>query len=341
VKILFFGRDAGNNTLRIRALDRLGHEVTVFAPEGLLPESDLLSRALHHLGYRWVQRLVLSRLEARLARAGNFDAAIVIQQPRFGPAVVRWIRDNVAPVACYINDDPFGNRHRRQWRELIRAVPEYDLLAVVREPNVGEAERLGARRVLRIYLSADDELHRPRALGPAEVKRWSSDVLFVGSWLCDRGPFLAQLVRAGIPLSIFGHRWQRAPEWPVLAASYRGGHLDPDDYCRAILGAKIALCLLVKENRDEYTRRTMEIPALGRLLLAPRTAEHQRLYHEGEEAFFFSGVEECIRLCRTLLQDESRRRAVARAGHDRCLRNGHYNEPVMSAILQQLVPNAR
>jgi spore maturation protein CgeB len=80
--------------------------------------------------------------------------------------------------------------------------------------------------------------------------------------------------------------------------------------------------------------RSFEIPALGSFLLAERTPEHAALFREGEEAEFFSSVEECASKIRIYLADKPRRAAVARAGQRRCLENYSMTEAISRALDQ-------
>ena len=97
--------------------------------------------------------------------------------------------------------------------------------------------------------------------------------------------------------------------------------------------ARLNLGLLSRDNRDNHTTRSLEIPSLGGLLCAERTAEHQSMYQEGAEALFWGDARECAELCLAALADEGRRARIARAGHERFLRDGHRNERVMQRIV--------
>jgi spore maturation protein CgeB len=178
----------------------------------------------------------------------------------------------------------------------------YDLLAVVREENIAEAYARVARNVLRIWRSADEVAHRPRLLTDVDRQKWGSEVCFAGTWFPERGPFMVELVRAGLPLSIWGHRWHKVPEWPLLAPHWRGpGQDDPEIYARIIQSAKISLGLLSKGNCDRHTTRTFEIPAVGGLLCAERTDEHCESFRDGRGRV----LERRQRVCRRLLADDA------------------------------------
>jgi spore maturation protein CgeB len=238
-------------------------------------------------------------------------------------------------------DDPYGPRDLRTWRLYLNAVPEYDAVFVVRDVNVPEARANGAKRVYRSSVAADEVAHAPIPLTDEERKSWASEVLFVGTWMPERGPFLSRLVELGVPLSIHGNHWRKAKEWPVLRSAWRGPGLHSgNDYLKALLGAKVCLGLLSKGNRDQSTQRSFEIPCAGRAFCGERTPEHTSLYTEGEEAEFWSTPEECAEKCRVLLANDRRREELAARGHARCMRNGRLNEPVMAKLLDNALEEA-
>jgi spore maturation protein CgeB len=151
----------------------------------------------------------------------------------------------------------------------------------------------------------------------------------------ERGPFMAELIKAGVPINIWGQRWQKAKEWPQLRHVWRGAHLEGDNYAYAVQCAKVNLGLLSKGNRDLHTTRSMEICCLGGLLCAERTVEHEQLYNDGAEAVFWSDAVECVSAISQLLGNESRRKSIAAAGRARFLRNKLGNEDVVTKILAE------
>jgi hypothetical protein len=145
---------------------------------------------------------------------------------------------------------------------------------------------------------------------------------------------MAYLVQHGIPLAIWGDRWSKAPEWPILRPHWRGpGLYDDNSYAMAVQCAKVCLGMLSKGNRDLCTQRSFEIPSLGGLLCAERTPEHQSLYRENVDAVFWSDAAECVYKCKWLLSDERSRNQVAGNGQLRSIRNGTTNEAIATQIL--------
>lgn len=317
---------------RAKALRRLGHQVEHLDPLDLMPQSPWVYRITWKLGGDLLSPWMVRGLPTAL-KLPRYDLCFVDSGEWVPPSVMQVLRRYTPKIVNYCIDDPMGKRDSARFRAYRRSLPLYDLCAVVRADNVPELKRLGGKNVMRVYRSADEVNHAPRHVSADVRQMWETEVLFLGTWFPERGPFLSALINAGVPLSIRGPNWNKAPEWPLLKAYWKGGAVAGDDYALALQCAKVSLGLLSKGNRDLHTTRSMEIPALGGLLCAERTSEHTALYKEGEEALFWNGPEECAAVCLAALQDDVRRRRVAAAGHARALANGNYNEKVLQHIL--------
>jgi spore maturation protein CgeB len=337
MKIAYIGPSSGTSLHRAHALERLGHQVSIIDPWSWLGRSKWTSRWLYHMGGVGVGLLIDQPLYQEVSKAAP-DLIWVNQGEFIGPKVLCLLRTTNAPIINYLNDDPFGGHDKRRFSRFLQAVSYYDLIVIPREENISEAKEAGAREVMRIRMSADEIAHAPRRLTVDEQQYYASEVAFIGTWMPERGSFMAELIDRGVPLSIWGDRWQKAPEAPILGSHWRGhGLFDGLSYSAAILAAKICLGLLSKGNRDLHTRRSLEIPALGGLLCAEWTLEHQALYEQGVEAVFWKDAAECADICKDLLANEERRKKIAQAGHERALRNNFFNEPVLASIIERVM----
>jgi spore maturation protein CgeB len=90
-----------------------------------------------------------------------------------------------------------------------------------------------------------------------------------------------------------------------------------------LCGAKMALGLLSRLNRDTYTRRHFEIPACGALLLSERTGDLERMFKDGEEAVFFSSADELVERARELIGAAEKRAGIQENGRRRVWQDGH------------------
>ena len=334
MRLLFLGPESGTSRQRANAFRRLGHAVRHVDDTAFAARARVASKFHYETGSLFLQKAVR---EAVLGAVGEetFDAVWVDHGRMVGPALVEAMRRRWGPVVNYNADDPYGFRDRYAWLTYRQAVPAYDLVVVVREPNVEEARALGARKVERIFRLADEVAHAPRELTPEQRAKYGADVSFIGTSFERRGAFLADLVERGVPLSLHGNGYRRTPQWSKIQPHWKGpGTTNDDDYAAAILAAKMALGLLSVKNRDEHTSRSAEIPYMGGLFFAKRTPEHLGMYADGKEAVFWDGAAECADLAHRLLREPSRLEDVAAAGRERALRNGYVNEPVLSRLLE-------
>lgn len=332
LNILQLGPLRGTCLDRANAFRRLGHSVHHLDPRGLLPGSRWVDRVTWRLGGACFAPIIANALPRELG-GDRFDVCHVESGEWITAAVIEELRRYCARIVSYSIDDPLGGRDGARFRVYRCNLAHYDLCVVVRASNEAEARSRGARAVLRVFMSADEVTHAPRPITSADRVRWAAEVQFLGTWFPERGRIMLELIKRGVPLTIRGSNWHKAPEWEHLRPYCEEGELLGDDYAKAIQCAKVNIGLVSRGNRDLHTTRTMEIPALGALLCAERTSEHVALYEEGREALFWESPDECAAMCRHALADDARREAIAAAGRTRLADNGHYNETVLQRIL--------
>ncbi len=336
MRILYLGDKSGTSHQRTGALTRLGHQVRVIDPMTFLPQSGLMGRWVYKTGGLFVTGTIEKKV-IRLTADERYDLVWVDSGVMISRRLVEILGARNGRVVNYNIDDPYGPRDGWRWRNYLSAVPAYDLVVVMRDHNIAEALQAGAKKVLRVFMSADEVDHAPRPITVPDQEKWAAEVAFIGTWMPGRGRFLEELARHQVPLSIHGDRWHRAPEWKRLQRFWRGPNLsNSDDYVKAIQYAKICLGLLSKGNRDLHTTRSIEIPHIGSLLLAERTTEHQALYRENEEAVFWADASECAAQCRRLLADDRARAEIAQRGQQRSIANGILNEVILRRIIDNI-----
>jgi len=218
---------------------------------------------------------------------------------------------------CFQDDNPFGSRrgHQCLWRRFVDNIPFYDLHFVKRPSDLANFQRAGARRAAICTTGYYEPIFEFES--PADPQK---DVLFVGTAMDHRVKFLENLVmKRGLPIDLHGGRWHRSriPRERLSPAIYGA------DYAAAIRDHKISLGFVSSSNHDEYTMRSLEIPAAGGFLLAERTPFHQKLFREGVEAEFFSSVDECAEKIHYYLGHDEERKRIAENGSRRCREGGY------------------
>lgn len=342
--ILYFGDSFSGSTAgqRGKAIERIGHNVEVRDPYKAFQKSMTSWRGAINFrtGYTFLQGEMSQWLQNAIADlARKPDVIWVDMGELFGPECVRVLKKCGCPIIMYNVDDPTGKRDGERFRSLIKALPLYDLIGVVRMESAVECERLGGKRVERVYRSYDEVMHKPFASINEIPESLRSDVAFIGTWMRyeKRDEFLLKLIDQGVPLSIWGDRWQKSPLFPKLKSHWRGNALYGRDYVAAIQGAKICIGMLSKGNRDLHTTRSLEVPFAGGLFCGERTSEHSELYKENVEAVFWSDADECAKVCIKLLNDSGLRESIRVAGMKRVKALKLGNEDVCNKLLNMVL----
>jgi hypothetical protein len=327
VKIFFSGELGGpwmSGWQRCQALRDLGHKIIQFEQGGFLRRATM-SKPVRLLTAKYYNEKVIdefnhSILEATLTARPDLvwlEWPIILR----GETLARAAQE--LPQCTFVSfqdDNPFGSRpgEQERWQCFLEAIPEYDLHFVKRPADVSELLRRGAKEVRRFTHGFYAPLFHPLSAGSIPPAMQQT-VSFVGSPLDHRVDMIADLVnRHGVPLRVYGNRWNRTLTYYRHWECFRSEVL-AEDYVKVICGSRICLGFVSSSNGDEYSMRTFEVPACKGFFLAERTPTHQALFEEGKEAEFFSSTEECADKIRFYSRNEPARDRVAERGYRRCL----------------------
>lgn len=293
-------------------------------------------------GPRWLIRLGW-RLRGRSPlRLRTFGRQVLATCEQFRP---KWLlATGMAPLGAsildairqlgirrlnYLTDDPWNPAHFAPW--FLAALSRYDQVFSTRRANLQDLRSAGCANVAFLPFGYAPELHFPESpRGEAEELRFACDVVFAGGADRDRVRMLREVAREGFNVHLYGGYWSRFRETKRCAR----GHADPPTLRRAIAGAKVALCLVRRANRDGTSMRSFEIPAMKGCMLAEATEEHLELLgEEGEAALYFREVPEMLAKLRRLLADAEERRRLAEAANWRIVSGGHTYADRLTAML--------
>jgi spore maturation protein CgeB len=299
--------------------------------------------------YRRAQRSIAGRIVRRIvghpAGYRALNAALVAEAQRvhpdlvligkgayFAPATLAAVRAATgASMVNWATDDPFNPASST--RELVESIALYDLYVCTKRAIMDDARRAGCANVAYVRFGYKPQVHFPEA--PAnddEARRFESDVTFIGGGDVDRAPYFETLVRAipGLRLHLHGGYWNR---YPKLRPYWRG-NATGRDFRLAVGGAKIAVNLVRRANRDDHVMRTFEIPACGGFMLTERTATHDELFSEDKEAAFFNSPDEFVAKVRSYLGRDEDRVRIAAAGHRKITQGRHTYGDRLAEIIE-------
>lgn len=342
MNILYFGDDdkASTSFHRAKALERLNHSVDIFNIKNNISKwhnNKYLSAFHYRTGYVFLQNEVCKKIQ-KITNLTNYDMVWVDSGELFNIRCINFIKKHNIPIVLYNVDDPTGKRDGMRFYSLRKCLIYFDLVVVVRKETEIECLQLGCKKVLRVWRSYDEIMHKPIENISDISDKFKSEVAFIGAWMQNekRDEFLLALAEKGIPISIWGGRWEKSIYWRQLKQYYRGDSLSGLEYVSAIQGSKICLGFLSKGNRDLHTQRSLEIPFIGGLFCAERTNEHLDLYKDGVEAIFWDDVDECFQLCKKLLNNYELREKIRIEGMKKVRSMQVGNEDICRKIIYSL-----
>jgi len=209
---------------------------------------------------------------------------------------------------------------------------------VTKEVNISELQKINSNIEL-LQFAYSPQIHHPPVENDEDRRQWATDIVFVGNCYPERLRQLEYLVKSmsfAFTLSIYGPNWSRVRRRSSVRPFVRNRLLGPEDMSKAIFYAGVTLGFLCKENRDDHTQRTFEIPACGGVLLAERTARHQIIYREGLEAEFFeaSDYEELRLKTERLLRSPHYREELRHRGYEAVVASRNTYKDRMDQVLE-------
>ena len=228
----------------------------------------------------------------------------------------------------YNNDNPFSPMYPKWvWRHFKASIRFFDLVLAYRISNIDEYLAIAAKSVKLFRSWYLPEINNPIVLSDIEKKIFSCDVAFIGHYENDgREEYLESILENKFSLNLFGPGYDWDPvirKNKLLKSKIPVKLVWGDDYNKAIVGSRIALCFLSKLNRDTYTRRCFEIPASGTMLLAEYSDDLASLFKEGKEIEFFRNKGEMIEKIKFYLDNHFERERISKAGLLRVRNDGH------------------
>lgn len=258
---------------------------------------------------RKMQRLFFDRLEAQPLDPDT--RAIIFYRcrwvsPDFLTSVRRKVPNGTRLIELNV-DNPFGSGYRPDfWETYRRTLPHYDVVFTKDTRWVDNYLNVGCTdvRVLPLYVP-DEDVSIGKRLRDREV-----DVVFVGHFEDDgREDCLEKLLSSGISVEIYGTGWHGRLSGVRRSPIVR---LDYNSYLAKLSNSKLGLCFFSKLNEDQYTRRVLEIPGRGAVLVSERSRTVEGFFGDG--ALYFSSPDECLRVVRDALdavEDSEWRQAAA------------------------------
>ena len=211
--ILYIGCHSGTSLHRAQELTRQGIKLDFIDTILLISNNKtikyIIDRIIYLFGPSFFEPLVIYRL-SKILNDKKYYLIWVDGGELFGLKALNFLSQSGVKILNYNHDDPFGNRDKNRFKLYKKSIPHYDYIVVPRRVNIEEAILLGAKKVILSRWAADTHYHKRCTFNKLDEEKWRSDVIFIGTWMPERGSFFLRLIELGLPLKIYGTGWQKA-----------------------------------------------------------------------------------------------------------------------------------
>ncbi len=206
------------------------------------------------------------------------------------------LRKSGVPAVNYSTDDPWNPAHRSHW--FLAAAPYYSKIYSTRRSVFPDFQRLGVSHFQWLPFAISPDHHYPE--GKHSPPTAPSSLSFVGGADRERVNILKPLIRAGIPIDLWGGYWERYK----ATRPFSRGMASMSDVRKILSNTTCALTLVRRANRDGHAMRSFEVAAMASPALAERTEEHLELLgEEGISALYFDTPSELVSKARWMLDN--------------------------------------
>ena len=296
----------------LRAAQSLGWSVEILDVNAAYEAPLWLRRVFWHLfGHRPVHLEAFSDSVITTCSEFKPDLVLVTGIAPVSARALSKLKEGGFRVVNFLTDDPWNRQHHAQWFH--KALMLYDHVFTPRHANEPDLARHGVVSFSYLpFAYSPEDHHPPEAVTEEERQRWSGLVAFIGGADPDRVAVVRALVKAGVPVGLWGGYWRDHAD----LAAFAHGHADAETCRRIIASAGANLCLVRKANRDGHSMRSYEMAAIGGCLLVEDTADHRTLFGApGDAVSYFNDTDSLIRESLALLNSpesdrQSRRQKV-------------------------------
>lgn len=303
----YYGPVHSSGRLWVKALRKLGHEVTVFDyRQAVLPERWYTKVR----GGRRLQRFLMQFRLYQAAIQRRYDLIFVLKGETIYPQTLRRIRERHKGLLInWMGDaDPLS-----RFPTVRVALGYYDIFFTIDKGLMPQLRSAGCRRVEHLPFGCDPQVHKRIALSPEEQKLYEADLCYVG-YRDRREEFLAKLTE--YQLKIWGYNWDRTT-FRSLKPFIAGSALDEIGMVKAFNAAKIVLNLQPLQLITGVNYKTHEIAGCGAFQLTDWKDELPEMYEPGKEIVCFRSLDELKELIDRYLKNERERRRIAEAAQKR------------------------
>ncbi len=286
IRILIIGSDYSWSIERIyqHELEALGHKVDLVAVQNMFYDYYYKS-VLHKLIYRFGLSKILTKINKFLldkVENEHYDLIWVFKGMEILPETLKKLKIKTGKLINYNPDNPFifsgkgsGNHNVTNSISLFDLHLTYD--AWVKEKIENEFK---IKTEMLTFGFDDTAVQNLDLYSGEEVLA----VCFLGNPDAYRATIIYALLDNGIEVHLYGNDWSKFVKHEIAVIHNPVYGLE---FYKTLRKYRVQLNIMRVHNLNSHNMRSMEIPGVGGVMLAPQTADHLSFFKVNEEIFVY------------------------------------------------------
>lgn len=286
MKILLIGSDYNWSIERIyqRELEALGHKVELVAVQNMFYDYYYKS-ILHKLIYRVGLSKILTKINKILMNKvenEHYDLIWVFKGMEIFPETLKQLKIKTNKLINYNPDNPFifsgkgsGNHNVTNSISLFDLHLTYD--AWVKDKIENEFK---IKTEMLTFGFDDTAVQNLNLYSEEEVLA----VCFLGNPDAYRAAIIYSLLENGIEIHLYGNNWSKFVKHELAVIHNPVYGLE---FYNTLRKYRVQLNIMRVHNLNSHNMRSMEIPGVGGVMLAPQTADHSTFFNVDQEIFVY------------------------------------------------------
>lgn len=239
------------------------------------------------------------------------------------PKTLEVIAKRKIKLVNYNPDHPFQFEVKKRNKNIINSIPFFDLYLSYSHRILAQmAEQYPKTNTHRIPFGYSIT---PEEFEIIKTQKETVKLCFIGTADQQRKQFIQKIIEKGFPIDIYGNGWNRYNFRSTAVRIF--SVIKGIDYYRTLRKYRIQLNLFRPQNIGSHNMRSFEVPAVGGIMLAPGSEEHQNYFRENQEAFFFDNDQDLFKKIRFLLSlSETEANYIRTSARERSIRDGYSYE---------------
>lgn len=298
MKILIVGTDTE------WALEKVYHkylkqeaDVTLFNAHGIFLNyfsKNIFNKIIFRAGFSQIFHSINKQLLV-IAEKNNFDVIWVWKGMEIYPKTLKKLKAKGAFLVNYNPDHPFEYFSRGNGNtNVLNGIKYYDMHFSYSKKIIKRIEN--EYKIPCFWLPFGYE---KSSMPDFKTNKTINKVCFIGNPDAQRVEKIQLLLENNLPVDVYGNGWKHFLKNSDNLALH--GPVYGENFTTTAQRYSVQLNVFRPHNIGSHNMRSFEMPAIGCIMLAPKSEEHLELFKENTEAFYYTDNADMLKACKTIL----------------------------------------